>query len=609
MTGSSALLRTYSCPVTGMGRSRSVGLAAAALTVALTAAAQAAYGPAAPVPEAAPARAVVEVATPELPSGESIKAQRRWREARGEASAMLSAVASGAGLDVEGRIPETGQLAVELGEESLAELRRRLAGDPRVLSVRADRPVTLRYAPSDFAFSTPDPRAPFGDVGNWNLVRSKAPAAWDIAKGSGAEVAVIDSGIDASHPDLRGRLVGGVDCTPGCGPGSVADDEGHGTHVAGLACGDTDNGFGVASMGFDCDLWVARVTLCSSVAQAIVLAANRSADAINLSLGDCDSGLISAIDYAWARGSVPVAAAANTPVPAAGDYPSQRIQPEGSGPDLNAGKGLVVTAADYSGQKASFAQGTNGVSVAAFGASSGLVGGEQGILSTWPRDPPAIETGTLIPPRSGCNCRTTLGGDDRFAYLVGTSMAAPQVAGLVALMRSVNPGLDAPKLVRLVKLSAANCATYRQGTGWGPIDAERAVAAAAGKDLDVPSSRVSRVTRKRVFVESFEPTCSPELPNSGVQRVSVFASVKGRDRLIGETAGGSIAIGGKKAGKKAKRGKKKAKRKKGFHPKAGRRYGFYSVAVDGAGNQEAAPQEADVTRKFKKKRKKKRKRR
>ena len=580
-----------------MGWKVAIGVVGAALAAGSMGAAHAAT----PDVRAAADRAVVTVSTPDLPTGESPAARGRWRDLRAEANGVLGDVASDGGLDVEARIPETGQIAVDLVGGSVAELRRRLGDDPRVLSVRADRPVTWRYSPSDPAIGTPDQNAPLGDVGSWNVIRSGALAAWDISKGAGAEVAVIDSGADVSHPDLSGHLAGTVDCTPNCAPGPVEDEDGHGTHVSGLACGDTDNGYGIASLGFDCNLWLAKVSLCSSVSQAIVQAANRGADAINLSLGDCDSGLSAAIDYAFASGSVPVAAGTNTPVPGGPNYPAQRVQPEGSGGDINAGRGLVVTAATYDGQRAAFAQRTSGVSIAAFGASSGLVGGPQGILSTWPEDPPSIETGTLIPPVSPCGCRTTLAGDDRFAYLVGTSMAAPQVAGLVALMRSVKPDLTAPKLVRLVKLSASNCGSYVDGTGWGLIDAHRAVAAAAGRDLDAPTSEVSGVSAKGVTVKRLDSAaCSSELPISGVKTVEVFASANGGPyRLIGQTSGESLAFGVKK-GKKAKKGKNR------FRPKPGRRYRFYSVAVDGAGNREAVPPEPDATKRFKKKRKRKR---
>ena len=74
----------------------------------------------------------------------------------------------------------------------------------------------------------------------------------------------------------------------------------------------------------------------------------------------------------------------------------------------------------------------------------------------------------------------------------------------------------------------------------------------------------------------------------------MFVSVKGGDRLIGTTSGESLAFPGKK--KKGKKGKKKAQNL--FRPKPGRSYSFYSVAVDGAGNREAAPSQPDATHKF-----------
>jgi serine protease len=524
-------------------------------------------------------RAVVEIAAPELPSGRAAGARERWREARSRAAGRLTAVSDANGLDPVLRIPELGRIVVPLAGESLAGLRARLADDPRVLAVRADRVAGLRFAPNDPAFNTPDANAPFGEAGQWNLIRSHAPEAWEMSRGAGAEVAVVDSGADVSHPDLAPRIAGTLDCVrptatePQCGGTAVSDEEGHGTHVAGLACGASGNGIGVASMGFGCGLYVADVYWCSAVAAATVAAANRFSDAINLSLGDCPSDLAAAIDYAWGRGSVPVAAGTNTPHPGGSNYPAQAIQPEGSGPILGSGKGLVVTAAKYSGQRAAFAQKSSGVSVAAFGAASDALScGRQGIVSTWPGATTDIDVNCLaqVPPAP---VRTEVAGDNRYAYLVGTSMAAPQVAGLVALVRSVKPTMPAAKVVRLIKLTASGGGDYVDGLGWGLIDAEGAVAAALGRDIKAPRSKLKAARRGRLIVKRSDDPGADELPASGVKTTIVFASVNGRAyRRIGKTRGKWLP----------------------FRPKPGRRYRLYSVAVDRAGNREAPPPAPDL---------------
>ncbi len=278
-----------------------------ALVLAATAAAQ----------SSAPAgggRAVVLVRTPDLPTGSGPVARQRWHELRSASSGILGRVADRAGLRVQDAVPEIGMLSVDLGPGGLPALKRELAADPRVESVRPDPPVQLRYSPNDFAFTHTDVHAPNGDLTQWNLVREGGPRAWDLSRGTRAEVAMVDSGVDGTHPDLSGRIAG-ADAFGASSP--TTDQIGHGTHTAGLACGDADNSFGIASMGFDCSLYIAKILFngpCSNVSSAITAAANRNSDVISMSLGGCDSGLVPALSYAQGRGSILVSAADNNPI-------------------------------------------------------------------------------------------------------------------------------------------------------------------------------------------------------------------------------------------------------------------------------------------------------
>jgi serine protease len=525
-------------------------------------------------------RALIDVRTPDLPA---VGARDRRRRALEASRDRLTAVAERNGISVDARSVPGGFLAAELGGRSIEQLRAELAGDPLVSGVHPEYRALFRYAPNDPGLYMHDPNAPDGDFAEWNVLLTGAETAWNLARGSGGEVAVIDSGIYSAHPDLAGRISGAVnECTTplvlgGCEGTGTEDEEGHGTHVAGLACASTDNGYGLASIGFGCSIFAIKSDLTyTSIINSIYAAVAHGADAINMSFGGGgqSSDLQAALDYAWSNGVVPVAAGDNSPTPAASNnYPAQYIQPDGTGPSIDAGEGLVVTSASHSGLRSAFAQKTSGVSVAAYGsATDASSGGQQGILSTWP--PPIVALDSY-------GVRTTVDGDNRFAYLVGTSMATPQVAGLVALMRSAKPSISAPRVVKLIKLTASGCGQYGNGLGWGIIRSDRALAAATQRDILAPSSQVRSarvghaVGRGRVAVlrlesidDRSEALCTRDIPSSGVKSIAVFASANG---------GPYHRI--------AKTHKERIR----FRAKPGRRYRFFSIATDKAGNREPAP--------------------
>ncbi len=560
-------------------RPGNAGLAALVALLAAAAGADRSSGAAGvPTEPAATGRVLVVVHAPALPAADATGAAEDHRQSLLAAERRrIDDVADDAGLRSKREIPEIGVFAVP--NTSVGEVRKSLAGDPRVVAVERDQQLTPRYTPNDPGLLFSDPNAPGNDFGQWNLVREGFLSAWSLSRGSGAKVAVIDSGADVDHPELAGAETLDRDGTYDDDP-HVEDDLGHGTHVAGLACGDSDNGFGTASAGFDCDLLVIKTDFFnSSIADSIIDATDRGTDAINLSLGGPapSTALREAIDYAWSHDSIPVAAADNHVVTNQG-YPAEYVQKVGTASNVDEGKGLVVTAAEHGGARADFAGFGNGVSVAAYGSAFGDgSGGMEGVLSTFPElaDAPNLDA---------LGVRTLVGGDPRFAYLEGTSMATPQVAGLIALIRSVRPSMSAGKVVKLIKQTAGNRGTFSSQVGWGLIDAYAAVAGALGKDITNPSSKVrARLDKPSGVSKSGAGSATLKIkrldveragmPTSGLKTVSIYVSRnKAPYRLLRATLQGTLR----------------------FRPAAPGSYRFYSVAVDQSGNVEAVPARADA---------------
>ncbi|HEX2697548.1 MAG TPA: S8 family serine peptidase, partial [Anaerolineales bacterium] len=158
-----------------------------------------------------------------------------------------------------------------------------------------------------------------GFANQYGLINIRAPQGWQINRGSaGVTIAIVDTGIEMSHPDLAPKLVAGHDFVNN--DNNPDDDNGHGTHVAGIAAASTNNGSGVAGVSWGARLMPVKVLNAAGtgtyadVAQGIVWATNNGAQVINLSLGGPvpDSVLKNAVDYAYSNGVVVVAAAGNT---------------------------------------------------------------------------------------------------------------------------------------------------------------------------------------------------------------------------------------------------------------------------------------------------------
>jgi subtilisin family serine protease len=499
--------------------------------------------------------------------------------ARATVRASASAVIARHGLRrARPDVPEVGVMSVRIPPgTTITDLRRALAADPRVAGVEHEARHQPRLVPNDPAMTAIDPL--IGAEYQWYLHRQGFPAAWDLSRGTGAIVGIIDSGIDSGHPDLGPKLRSAHD-HDGTSVGT-GDAVGHGTHVSGLACAAPENSFGIAGAGFDCQLILEKSDLTgASVIASLVDAARGGAGVINMSFGGgrLSNGEMRALRYALAKDVVLIAAAADAPIAEQG-HPAKDLQPTGTGRNIKRGAGLVVTAAEPSGARASFAGRGSQISLAAMG-DAGTRGG--GVFSSFPGNVTQIETGGSNPPGPPCpTCRVVFNADPRFAYLSGTSMAAPQVAGAVALVRAANPRLTRTAVVRLMKQTASRSGGWTTELGWGILNAGAAVqrAVALGQDTVAPKTsrrggRSRRVGRRFTLRWTGRDVAPPGVTPAGIESYSVYVKRGQREKVIAVTTDNRYRYRGQR----------------------GKRYRFFVRARDLAGNVEPTRRASFVVR-------------
>lgn len=287
---------------------------------------------------------------------------------------------------------------------------------------------------------------------NWepHLRQVYAPAAWAITTGSNVTVAIVDSGVDGTHEDLLGNMVAGWNFYDN--NSDTHDVFGHGTQVAGTIAAASNNGIGVASVCWGCWIMPIRVTDTSgnanfsTIANALTWAADHGARIANMSMGVTDSSTVkSAAQYFQSKGGVSVAAAGN-----GGTFDSSPDNPYI----------LTVSAVDSSDVLYSWSNTGNNVDLSA----------------------------------PGCVYTTRSGGG--YTSACGTSFSAPIVAGVAALLYSLNPSLSPAQVVSTLEKSADDlgAAGWDPSYGWGRVNAANALTMASTISTTSAPPTVSFVT-------------------------------------------------------------------------------------------------------------------
>lgn len=301
-----------------------------------------------------------------------------------------------------------------------------------VVNISEDSNIDSLQQELNAQIETDIPVKMFADNIDWGIARIGADKVWDIGNGVGVKVAIVDTGIQINHPDLVNNIVQGYDFVNN--DSDANDDNGHGTHVAGITSA-SFNQAGVVGVSHTSKLIPVKVLnsqgygYLSDVAKGVYYATDNGARVINLSLGSTTDSLVlkDAVNYASSKGVVVVAAAGNDGG-APCSYPAAYSN------------AICVVATDSKNLLASFSN----------------IGGELAAPGVY-------------------NYSTYIGST--YKYLSGTSMATPHVAGAAALLFSICPTCSASEIRTVLRETAVDLGEVGQDIlfGYGLVDLTSAV--------------------------------------------------------------------------------------------------------------------------------------
>lgn len=387
-------------------------------------------------------------------------------------------VLDGLGAAIAEDIPEINIKRIKIPVKAQKLIRAFLAKHPHIKFVEKNYLAEATSIPNDDSYSS-----------QWHLPKISAPTAWDISTGATAvSIAIADSGVDPTHPDLAAKLAPGYNFVSG--NTDTRDVYGHGTKVAGAAAAISNNNAGIAGVAWSnpiVPLVVANSSgyaTYSAIAQAITYAADRGIRVINLSFAGSSSSttLQNAVDYAWNKGTIVFASA--------GNYGTSTLQYPAA-----CNHAVAVTATTSTDARSSFSSYGSWVTIAAPGSS---------ILTT------------------------TNGGG--YASVSGTSFSSPITAGLAALILSVNPNLTAAQVVDIIKQNGDDLGTagFDQYFGYGRINAYKSLTAARNtvsraSDTTAPVTSVTSPSNGAT-VSGVVPVNVTATDDTGVARVELYVN-------------------------------------------------------------------------------------